>query len=212
MRLLEGKAAESAVARLENRCAEESLVTARTVRKIVAEVRRRGDRALRAYAVRLDGLRPKDTLRVPVRAIEGALRAVSADFLRALETAAANIRQFCKLQKPAEFTRETLPGLRVGQLVRPLESVGCYVPGGRYPLPSSLLMTVIPAQVAGVERIAVATPRPAAEILAAAGLLGISEIYSLGGAQAIAAFAYGTTTIPRVTKIVGPGNRFVTAA
>jgi len=100
----------------------------------------------------------------------------------------------------------------VGQLVRPLESVGCYVPGGRYPLPSTLLMTVIPAQVAGVKQIRVASPRPAQATLAAAAYLGVREFYRVGGAQAIAALAYGTEEIPRVDKIVGPGNRYVTAA
>ena len=104
------------------------------------------------------------------------------------------------------------PGVRVGQSIRPLESVGCYVPGGRYPLPSTVLMTVIPAQVAGVKRIAVASPRPAPETLAAARMIGVTEFYRIGGAQAIAAFAYGTQSMPRVDKIVGPGNSYVTAA
>jgi histidinol dehydrogenase len=100
----------------------------------------------------------------------------------------------------------------VGQLVRPLESVGCYVPGGRYPLPSTLLMTVIPAQVAGVPEIRVVSPRPAQATLAAAAFLGVREFYRVGGAQAVAALAYGSESVPRVSKIVGPGNRYVTAA
>ena len=108
--------------------------------------------------------------------------------------------------------RKKIAGGELGQIVRPLESVGCYVPGGRYPLPSTLLMTAIPAQVAGVARICVVSPRPQAATLAAASLLGIREVYRYGGAQAIAALAYGTETIPRVDKIVGPGNSFVTAA
>ena len=111
-----------------------------------------------------------------------------------------------------EWRREIQPGVFVGQLVRPLESVGCYVPGGRYPLPSTLLMTVIPAQVAGVKQIRVVSPRPAQATLAAAAYLGVREFYRVGGAQAIAALAYGTEEIPRVDKIVGPGNRYVTAA
>ncbi|MGD0601060.1 MAG: histidinol dehydrogenase, partial [Terriglobales bacterium] len=110
------------------------------------------------------------------------------------------------------WRREIQPGVFVGQLVRPLESVGCYVPGGRYPLPSTVLMTVIPAQVAGVRQIRVASPRPAQTTLAAAAFLGVREFYRVGGAQAIAALAYGTEEIPRVDKIVGPGNRYVTAA
>ena len=107
---------------------------------------------------------------------------------------------------------ENTPGVTVGQIVRPLESVGCYVPGGRYPLPSTLLMTTIPAKVAGVTRIVVCSPKPARETLAAAHLAGITEMYRTGGAQAIAAMAYGTETIARVDKIVGPGNLYVTAA
>ena len=103
-------------------------------------------------------------------------------------------------------------GIKTGQIVRPLGVVGCYVPGGRYPLPSTLLMTVTPAQVAGVERIVVCSPKPARETLAAAYLAGVTEFYRVGGAQAIAALAYGTETIARVDKIVGPGNLYVTAA
>src|SRR5208283_4311960 len=117
-----------------------------------------------------------------------------------------------KKKNSNDWRREIEPGVSVGQLVRPLESVGCYVPGGRYPLPSTLLMTVIPAQVAGVRQIRVASPRPAQATLAAAAFLGVREFYQIGGAQAIAALAYGTEDIPRVDKIVGPGNRYVTAA
>jgi histidinol dehydrogenase len=130
----------------------------------------------------------------------------------AIEQAARNIRRYAEWQKPEEWQREIHAGVRVGQLVRPLDSVGCYVPGGRYPLPSTLLMTVIPAQVAGVKRICVASPRPGGVTMAAASFLGVHEFYRAGGAQAIAAFAYGTEEIPRVDKIVGPGNRYVTAA
>ena len=107
---------------------------------------------------------------------------------------------------------QSVKGVTTGQIVRPLESVGCYVPGGRYPLPSTLLMTVTPAQVAGVERIVVCSPKPARETMAAAWLAGVTEFYRVGGAQAIAALAYGTETVARVNKIVGPGNLFVTAA
>jgi len=127
-------------------------------------------------------------------------------------TAAGNIRQYCEWQRPQPWRNALGAGIQVGQVVRPLESVGCYVPGGRYPLPSTMLMTVIPAQVAGVEQIRVVSPRPAPETLATAFFLGIREFYRIGGAQAIAALAYGTATVPRVDKIVGPGNLFVTAA
>src|SRR5207253_996538 len=134
-----------------------------------------------------------------------------ARFRSSLRSAAANIRRFCEWQKPVEWLR-TRQGISVGQLVRPLDSVGCYVPGGRYPLVSTLLMTVIPAQVAGVKNIRVVSPRPKREVLAAAAKLGMREVYRVGGAQAIAALAYGTETIPRVDKIVGPGNLYVAAA
>ena len=130
---------------------------------------------------------------------------------KSLRQAAQNIRQFCEWQKPIEWMRSR-SGISVGQIVRPLESVGCYVPGGRYPLVSTLLMTVIPAQVAGVKNIRVVSPKPTAEVLAAAAMLEVSEVYRVGGAQAIAALAYGTSSIPRVDKIVGPGNSYVTVA
>jgi histidinol dehydrogenase len=129
----------------------------------------------------------------------------------AMETAAANIRRFAQRQMPKEWTVST-DGLTTGQRVRPLGAVGCYVPSGRYPLPSTLLMTVIPAQVAGVERIVVVSAKPAKETLAAAALLGVSGFYRIGGAQAVAALAFGTESIRRVDKIVGPGNWYVTAA
>ncbi len=132
----------------------------------------------------------------------------------AIEQAAGNIRRYAEWQAMAatEWQRDIEPGVSVGQLIRPLESVGCYVPGGRYPLPSTVLMTVIPAQVAGVGRICVVSPRPAQATLAAAAFLGVREFYRVGGAHAVAALAYGTDEIPRVDKIVGPGNRYVTAA
>ena len=212
MRIVRGKQAVAEVERLTNRSAAIERAAEATAKKIIASVRKSGDKALQQYARKLDGLGVTQSLRVSAEEIERALTSVSADFRTSLETAARNIRQFCEWQKPAEFRREIGPGIFVGQVVRPIASVGCYVPGGRYPLPSSLLMTVIPAQVAGVPRIAVASPRPAAETLAAAAICGVTEFYRVGGAQAIAAFAYGTSSVPRVDKIVGPGNKFVTAA
>jgi histidinol dehydrogenase len=130
----------------------------------------------------------------------------------ALSVAADQIRAFAVNQLPASWSDSPIQGLTTGQLVRPLASVGCYVPSGRHPLPSTLLMTAIPAKVAGVSRVVVASPKPAPETLAAAHLLGITEFYRLGGAHAVAALAYGTATLPRVEKIVGPGNLYVTAA
>ena len=144
--------------------------------------------------------------------MQDALEAISPPVERALRTAARNIRAFAERQKPKDWNFAPTSGVVVGQRIRPIGNVGCYVPSGRYPLPSTLLMTAIPAQVAGVGRIVVVSPRPALETLAAAALLGITEFYRLGGAHAIAALAYGTESIPRVDKIVGPGNAFVTAA
>ena len=124
----------------------------------------------------------------------------------ALTTAANQIREFACRQMPTTWEFVPIPDLTTGQLVRPIASIGCYVPSGRHPLPSTLLMTAIPAQVAGVERIVVVSPKPAPETLAAAHLLGITEFYRLGGAHAVAALAYGTEIVARVDKIVGPGN------
>jgi histidinol dehydrogenase len=182
------------------------------VKRIVADVRKRGDRALLRYAAQFDGLAGASSLRVTPEEMAVAWNAITPAMRDALSTAVDQIRTFAVSQLPASFSEEPVPGLTTGQLVRPLGSVGCYVPSGRHPLPSTLLMTAIPAQVAGVERIAVVSPKPALETLAAAHLLGITEFYRLGGAHAIAALAYGTATIPRVDKIVGPGNLYVTAA
>jgi len=182
------------------------------VRRIVADVRKRGDRALLRYATQFDGLSSADDLRVTQEEMTAAWEAISPALRAALTTASNQIRTFAVAQLPASFSDGPIPGLITGQLVRALGSVGCYVPSGRHPLPSTLLMTAIPAQVAGVERIVVVSPKPAPETLAAAHLLGITEFYRLGGAYAIAALAYGTASLPRVDKIVGPGNLYVTAA
>jgi histidinol dehydrogenase len=182
------------------------------VKRIVADVRRRGDRALLRYAAQFDGLASPDSLHVTTEEMATAWDAVSPALRATLTTAANQIRAFAAAQLPASFSDEPIPGLITGQLVRALGSVGCYVPSGRHPLPSTLLMTAIPAQVAGVERIVVVSPKPAPETLAAAHLLGITEFYRLGGAHAIAALAYGTASLARVDKVVGPGNLYVTAA
>jgi histidinol dehydrogenase len=132
--------------------------------------------------------------------------------MRALEHAARNIRIVAQKQLPREWSLVVEPGVRVAQRVSPLDAIGCYVPGGRHSLVSTLLMSAVPAQVAGVRRIVVACPKPNAAVLAAANLLGLTEVARIGGAQAIAALAYGTHSVPRVDKIFGPGNRYVTAA
>jgi histidinol dehydrogenase len=210
MRLLSGRAAVSAVDRIAARGAQPSVVELR-VRRIVDEVRRRGDRALRRYAERWDGLDAGQSLRVTDAELEASERFLTPQLRRSLRQATSNIRRFCQWQKPATWMRNK-NGVCLGQLVRPLESVGCYVPGGRYPLVSTLLMTVIPAQVAGVKNIRVVSPQPSLEVLAAAAMLGVREFFRVGGAQAIAALAYGTESVLRVDKIVGPGNAYVTAA
>ena len=182
-----------------------------TVRKILREVRKQGDRSLLRYAQKFDGLAQESPLRVTPEETATAWQQLDPALKQALETATANIRAFARRQLPQSWL-SSIKGLSTGQLVRPIGSVGCYVPGGRHPLPSTMLMTVIPAQVAGVRRIAVASPRPAPETLATAHLLDVTEFYRIGGAHAIAALTYGTESVPRVNKIVGPGNLYVTAA
>ena len=210
MRILFGRAAEIAVKRLATRATQLTTLEPQ-VRRIINDVRRNGDRALRRYAERWDGMAKNQSLQVPEAEIAAAYKNISPDLRQSLREAAINIRRFCQWQMPKSWTR-TRSGVSLGQLVRPLNSVGCYVPGGRYPLVSTLLMTVIPAQVAGVRNICVTSPNPSKEVLAAAAMLGVRNFYRVGGAQAIAALAYGTKTISRVDKIVGPGNNYVTAA
>jgi len=212
MRILEGLKRDRFVRALEQRGANDLAEVEGEVRRIVNDGRRKGDLALRCYAARLDGLGRTEPVRVPEADLREAWQRTPPELQAAITEAAGNIRRYCEWQKPEEWRREIQPGVWVGQLVRPMESVGCYVPGGRYPLPSTLLMTVIPAQVAGVPQIRVASPHPAQATLAAAAFLDVREFYRVGGAQAISAFAYGTESIPRVNKIVGPGNRYVTAA
>lgn len=210
MRILSGAAARLRVRKLAARGSQYAEVEP-VVRRIVADVRKYGDRALRKNAERWDGVSTQESVRVSEEEIHTAWKSATHELKASLRTAAANIRRFCEGQEPVEWMR-TRKGITVGQIVRPLGSVGCYVPGGRYPLVSTLLMTVIPAQVAGVKNVRVFSPQPCAEVLAAAGMLGVREVYRIGGAQAIAAMAYGTQSIPRVDKIVGPGNLYVTAA
>jgi histidinol dehydrogenase len=212
IRILDGLKRDRFVRKLEERGASDLAEVEPAVRRILSDVRRNGDRALRRYAARWDELGRSEPVRVPEADLQEAWQQTSPELQAATAQAAGNIRRYCEWQKPEEWRREIHRGVCVGQLVRPLESVGCYVPGGRYPLPSTLLMTVIPAQVAGVPQIRVMSPHPAQATLAAAAFLGVREFYRVGGAQAVAALAYGTESIPRVNKIVGPGNRYVTAA
>jgi histidinol dehydrogenase len=204
--------AQETLATLERRGGAALDTVLPAVRRIVADVRRKGDRALLKYASELDGLSDASLVRVTPEEMAAAWKATSTEMREALKTAAKQIRGFAEAQLPESWTETSADGLTTGQMVRPLGSVGCYVPSGRHPLPSTLLMTAIPAQVAGVGRIVVVSPKPAPETLAAAHLLGITEFYRLGGAHAVAALAYGTATVARVDKIVGPGNLYVTAA
>jgi len=210
MRILSGRDAAAMVNRLAARSTDFTALEPR-VRRIVNDVRREGDRALRRYAQRWDRLAPNQSLQVSRGDMKKAWRALDRKLQKSLLRAADNIRCFCEWQKPSSWTRKRA-GASLGQIAKPLESAGCYVPGGRYPLVSTLLMTVIPAQVAGVEQIRVVSPNPSPEVLAAAAMLGVREFYRVGGAQAVAALAYGTRAIPRVDKIVGPGNAYVTVA
>ena len=185
----------------------------RIAARIVADVRKNGEVALFRWALRLDGLRlTRNSLWIAREEIRAAGRNAPRDLLRAIEHAARNIRRVAEKQRPRSWTITVEPGVRVGQRVTPLGTIGCYIPGGRFSLFSTLLMTAIPAQLAGVKRMVVACPKPSPALLAAAEILGVTEIARIGGAQAIGALAYGTPSIPRVDKICGPGNRYVTAA
>jgi len=208
-----GKAAADAlIESLERRGAVNTSRVEPAVRGILAGVKKDGDRALLRYAAEFDELAKDQPLLVSRDEMKSAWDSTAPALQAAMMVARANILAFAEAQMPQEWTISPVDGVKTGQIVRPLGSVGCYVPGGRYPLPSTLLMTVTPAQVAGVERIVVCSPKPAKETMAAAWLAGVTEFYRVGGAQAIAAMAYGTATIERVDKIVGPGNLYVTAA
>lgn len=182
----------------------------RRVAAIVGGVRRDGDRALLAYARRFDGL--AGPAEVSMEEMRDGAALVDAAVRDAITSAAQSIRRVAARQVPRSWTVEPVSGVRIEQRVTPLDRVGCYVPGGRYPLPSSLLMTAIPAAVAGVPEIVAVCPKPDATVLCAALQAGVTRLFRLGGAHAVAALAYGTDSVPRVDKIVGPGNAYVAAA
>jgi histidinol dehydrogenase len=207
LRILALDQAQAFITRKAARLAEAE----QTVAPILDAVRKRGDEAVIEYAHKLDGLTGSGLTIQPAewRAAESS---VPPEFIAALETAAKNIREYAELQLPEETWVRFPDGRRLGYVIRPLESMGAYIPAGRYPLPSTILMTVIPAQVAGVKTICVTSPRPSAEILMTAKFLGVENVFRVGGAQAIAALAFGTATIPRVDRIVGPGNIYIAAA
>lgn len=201
---------------------EKKLLAARLVRdeaaervaaRIVEDVRRRGDAALFAWTKKLDGIDlRREGVWIEEKELRAAEKKAKPELVRAIRQTIRNLRRVAEKQLPREWSVRVERGVKVRQMVRPIESVGCYVPGGRYALVSTLLMTVVPAQVAGVEKIVAVCARPTMELLAAARLLGIRRIARVGGAQAVAALAYGTRTMGRVEKILGPGNRYVTAA
>jgi histidinol dehydrogenase len=199
-----------ALNRVLERHSSTDLPLARRVSVIVDRVRAQGDKALLAYAKRFDGVRPP--LEVGRDEMLAGAALVPSEVRRAIRRAARNIARVARRQVPKGWKVETAPGVGVEQRVVPLARVGCYVPGGRFPLPSSLLMTAVPARVAGVGEVVAVCPRPDPAVMAAAIEAGVTRLFRVGGAHAVAALAYGTDTIPRVDKIVGPGNRYVAAA
>ncbi len=189
---------------------EETLADAR---RIVADVQRRGESALREYALKFKEVEPDQPLVISRAELNSALAGLPSEIRALLERVADRIRRFSQAQLDAlREVRLELPGGRAGHRLRPVSAAGCYAPGGRYPLPSSVLMTVIPARVAGVDAVWVASPRPAAVTLAAAAVAGADGLLRAGGAHAIAALAYGVGGLSRCDIVVGPGNRWVTAA
>lgn len=207
IRILKSSEAGALLTRKAARMAEAESVVA----PILAAVRARGDAALLEYARKFDGLARK-SVRVPEKELLSLRRRLAPELVQAVAAAADGVRAYAGRQMPAAWMRNVKPGLRLGQIVRPLNAVAAYIPSGRYPLLSTLVMTVIPAQVAGVPNICVASPKAAPEVLGVASLLGAHAVFEMGGAQAIAAFAFGTRTVPRADRIVGPGNIYVAAA
>jgi histidinol dehydrogenase len=192
---------------------ERDVEAERVASEIISDVRRSGDTALIEWIQKLDGLDVRrEGLWITKKEIAAARKRVDRKILRAIEHAIRNVRRVAEKQLPKPWTVEVEPDVKISQRVSPIESIGCYIPGGQFALVSTMVMTVVPAQVAGVKQIEVVCPKPNDALLAAASLLGITRIARVGGVQAIAALAYGTKSIPRVEKIFGPGNRFVTAA
>ncbi len=189
-----------------------------TVNQIIAEIRSRGDKALLEFTTRFDGWQPASAadLEIPLDRLAQAWNAIPADQRQALETAAGRIRAYAERQKLEGWEYEEADGTLLGQQVTPLDRVGLYVPGGKAAYPSSVLMNAIPAKVAGVRQLVMVVPTPGGElnelVLAAAHVSGVDKVFAVGGAQAVAALAWGTETIPAVDKIVGPGNIYVATA
>ncbi len=202
LRILESKDMGRLLARREARFQEAEAV----VRPILESIRKRGDTGLIEYAKKFDNLERK-TVRVPVEELAAAAARLTPGFRSAVKVASDRVRAYAQKQLPREYRSGQL-----GQIVRPLDTIGAYIPAGRYPLPSTVIMTAVPAQVAGVKNICIACPKAVDEVFGTAHLLGIDQLFQMGGAQAIAAFAYGTKTVPKADRIVGPGNIYVAAA
>ena len=194
---------------------EEKSTVADVVAEIIADVRKNGDKALKAYCEKFDGA-AADVLEVSAEERAAALAEVDAEFIEILKEAAAHIRSFHEKQKRTDFVITERPGVVLGQKIIPLDRVGLYVPGGTASYPSTVLMDCIPAKIAGVKEVCMVTPAKGGklnpDIIAAAEIAGVDRIFKIGGAQAVAALAYGTESVPRVDKIVGPGNAFVAEA
>jgi len=182
-----------------------------TVAPILEAVRKRGDKAVLEYARKFDNYKSQ-SLTVEKATLEAASNRMTPSFRAAVSASESNVREFALRQLPREHQKLLKPGLSLGQIVRPLDTVAAYIPGGRYPLPSTLIMTVVPAQVAGVPNICACCPSPVDEVFGTAHMLNVSQVFQMGGAQAIAAFAFGTETVPKADRIVGPGNIYVAAA
>ncbi len=207
IRILKSSDVSRVLARRSARMADAEAI----VRPILEAVRKRGDKGLLEYARKFDGLSRK-SVRVPPGELKAAAGRLSPEFISAVEVASRNVRRYAEKQLPKESSGSFGKGHELGQIVRPLDTVGAYIPAGRYPLPSTLIMTAVPAQVAGVTNICVACPKAVDEVYGVAHRLGLDQVFQMGGAQAIAAFAYGTKTVPRADRIVGPGNIYVAAA
>lgn len=206
------------VAELKKRSEETALEVNGIVEGILKDVKTNGDRAIFSYTEKFDGVKlDSSSIKISEEEIQEAFNGIDKGLIEVIKKSASNIREFHENQKTKSWFVNKADGIMLGQIIRPIEKVGIYVPGGTAPLPSSVLMNAIPAKVAGVERIVMATPpgkdgKINAAILAAAKIAGVDEVYKVGGAQAIAALAYGTESVPKVDKITGPGNIFVATA
>jgi len=207
LRIIESKDA----GKLLSRRAARMSAAETAVRPILDHVRKKGDKALLGYARKFDKL-ARPSVKVPAAELAAAAGRLSAEFKRAVKESARNVRQYARLQLPQAKRTEPAPGLKLSQVVRPLDTVAAYIPAGRYPLPSTVIMTVVPAVVAGVSNILVCAPRAVDGIFGTAHMLGATHVFEMGGAHAIAAFAFGTKSVPRADRIVGPGNIYVAAA